>query len=761
MGEHDGTHYIAEELVEKGLTLADSLKAMEEEKDLPVGYFRKAADLVASVAEALEHAHASGVIHRDIKPTNILVTSEGRPKVTDFGLAKVQDALSLSRTGEFMGTPFYMSPEQALSRRIGIDRRTDIYSLGVTLYETITLTRPFEGKTSHEILKKIIFHEPSDPCKVSPRLPRDLAIICLKAMEKKPSKRYQTMQEFADDLHRFLNGEVIFAKPAGLATRIAKRIRRYPKTSLTAAVIGIALIAMGINGLWFLSELATERKKTAAVNEFMASIFLSPDPDIDGRDVKVVDFLARAAADAEEKFRDQPAIRALLFLSIADTYFALGVWDSAERYFGETVKIQRELGGADHPDTLKPLCKQANALNKLGDFSKARELYSTVLSTWINDPGPEARDTLDAMDGKAFALWRTGAHDEAEVMFRQVFSTRRRILPAGHEHTLRSMNGLGCFLSEVCKEFGEAEALLQAAFDGRRDFLGAEHTNTIESKINLAKLYKNKGSFKNSEELYREALAVQSRILSATHTDLLTTKNNLAVLAKLNKNLDEALRLYQEVLEGLQASVGENHPDTLQTKSNFAVALWNKGRTDDAERIFGEILDSMEQNPDRQYVNKHFWFSNLAKLYIRLGKYADAETVSIRALEQRSRLFRAENVYVLRSVKQLSTIMLRMKKNSESEELLRDYYPILTRSFSGEDVDRIDFHECYGECLAALGRFAEAADQVLLCYEGAALAPKRAQEKYRDLLIMLYTRADQSEEAEKYKGIVNKKGSDS
>jgi len=242
VGKQGRVNFIAQELVEGGVTLADHLGLFRETDIQPKGYFRDAAGLAAAVADALDHAHASGVIHRDIKPSNILLDAEGRPKVTDFGLAKVEDALSLSRTGDFAGTPYYMSPEQAMSRRRGIDRRTDIYSLGVTLYETLTLKLPFEGDTSQEVLKKILLFDPVDPRKANPRVPRDLAVICLKAMEKQPGKRYQAMADFADDLRRFLSGDVIRAQPPGLGSRSWKRVRRYPVLSASLAVALVAAV---------------------------------------------------------------------------------------------------------------------------------------------------------------------------------------------------------------------------------------------------------------------------------------------------------------------------------------------------------------------------------------------------------------------------------------------------------------------------------------------------------------------------------------
>ena len=250
VGEEGGVHFIAQELVEGGITLADNLAEIRQSRPRPAGYFREAAALMVDVADALGHAHQAGVIHRDIKPSNILITAEGCPKVTDFGLAKVEDALSLSRTGDFAGTPYYMSPEQAASRRIGIDKRTDIFSLGVTFYELLALDRPFEGDTSHEVLRKILLDEPRDPRKLCARVPRDLAVICLKAMEKKPEARYASMDEFSNDLRRWLSGDVILARPAGPGARLWKRMKRSPAISAAISVALLAMIALLAYILW-------------------------------------------------------------------------------------------------------------------------------------------------------------------------------------------------------------------------------------------------------------------------------------------------------------------------------------------------------------------------------------------------------------------------------------------------------------------------------------------------------------------------------
>jgi formylglycine-generating enzyme required for sulfatase activity len=264
VGENQGVHYIAQELVEGGRTLADRIDELRDAGEPPVGHFREAARNLARVAEALAHAHDAGVIHRDVKPSNILLAPDGTPKVTDFGLAKVEDARNLSQSGALVGTPYYMSPEQAGGERSAVDHRTDIYSLGVTLYELLTFSRPFEGGSSQAILKKILHDDPRDPRALNARIPSDLSVICLKALEKEPEARYSSMNAFADDLNRYVQGETIAARPTSLARRLWKRVRRNPALSTALGVAAVALLAWIIVGPILVISLTRERNRVQA-----------------------------------------------------------------------------------------------------------------------------------------------------------------------------------------------------------------------------------------------------------------------------------------------------------------------------------------------------------------------------------------------------------------------------------------------------------------------------------------------------------------
>ncbi len=254
VGETDGLHWIAMELVEDGCDLKHSLDSIRESDEVDGNYYSQVAALTAHIADALEAAHSAGVIHRDLKPANIMVTRDDLPKVSDFGLAKLMDEASLSVAGEIAGTYFYMSPEQVAAKRAGIDHRTDIFSLGVVLYEMLTLMKPFEGDTTEQVASKILWDDPPTPREVRSKVPLELAVICGKAMEKQKDRRYESMACFAADLRRHLNDEPILAKPSGAMVRVTKWIRRNPTKSLVGAVAAVALVTISSLGLQLASS---------------------------------------------------------------------------------------------------------------------------------------------------------------------------------------------------------------------------------------------------------------------------------------------------------------------------------------------------------------------------------------------------------------------------------------------------------------------------------------------------------------------------
>jgi serine/threonine protein kinase len=215
-------------------------------------YFDTVARMIAEVADALDYAHQQGVIHRDIKPSNLLLSGAGRLSINDFGLARILEQPGMTLTGEFVGTPAYMSPEQITAGRTPLDHRTDIYSLGATLYELLTLQRPYPGQRREQVLAQIIHKEPKPLRKINKKVPVDLETICLKAMDKDPDRRYQTAGQMADDLRRYVNRFAILARRAGPVERLRKWVRRRPAVTAAVACAGLGLLLAALFGYWAL-----------------------------------------------------------------------------------------------------------------------------------------------------------------------------------------------------------------------------------------------------------------------------------------------------------------------------------------------------------------------------------------------------------------------------------------------------------------------------------------------------------------------------
>ena len=585
VGEADGTHYIAQELVEGAISLADRIKADRDLPELPKDYYENVAVLFAKIADALQHAHEGGIIHRDVKPSNILLTEDGEPKVADFGLAQVEDALELSRTGEFAGTPFYMSPEQAMTKRMGLDHRTDVFSLGVTLWEVLALQRPFEGDTSQQVLEKIITEDPVDPQKIRSRCPRDLGVICKKALEKEPNRRFQSMTEFTADLRRFLANHPIRSKPPTLAYNTWSWVRRHSAASLILCTFFSGLLISLI--LWQRSVRSNETA-VAALDALQGMIAVLEPTSTSNTPQRTRELLATAEALIRSKV-DSPSLRANVLTTLARVLRENGEYREALRLQDEVLSIYQNGGFADQKVITDIQSFRGNTLHDLGDLAEAKSVFHGVLIDKKKLYGVESESVYATLDSLGIVEAKLGNFEEAERLLRSSLAGREKILGKNDLRTLDTLNNLAGVLNGLGK-VSEASDAFERVLSERRRLLGDDHPDTLSVMGNLGAHYATIGNLAKAVDIFKAVLKGKKSSLGNSHADTLLTQHNFALLLQDLGRLEESEEVAREALELLRDSQGNSHPLTLATMSVLAGVMDQRERYYPAASLHKEAV---------------------------------------------------------------------------------------------------------------------------------------------------------------------------
>ncbi|MAF64238.1 MAG: hypothetical protein CMJ84_01080 [Planctomycetes bacterium] len=656
-----GERWISMELVEGARSLSDTVREANEATELDTDHFSRSALLVARVADAVECAHEAGVIHRDLKPGNILLDQSGQPRVADFGLARVLDEQALSVSGDFVGTYAYMSPEQILARRRNVDARADVFSLGVVLYELVCLRRPFEGDTSHQIAQKILRDDPTDPRLIRSRVPDDLAVICGKALEKAPERRYPTMAALAADLRRHLEGEPILARPPGTAQRVARFVRRHPARFSATAVAAVAFCVIS----WLLvknvranSDLARERSLLEAANIDLAAktveagrsasealrhgriteeinTFLNLDllaalvPSAEagrGKDVTMRAALDEAAQRIEGRFADEPLVEAGIRDTIASSYFALGASASAETHAARSLELYESALGADPPEALAARATLGAVLERLGEFERSEECLRRGLTTARGALGPRHHTTLTLINNLGLLLQARGDLDGAEPLLLKGLATSREMLGTDHAQTMVAINNVGFFYLAR----GDAEraaAYVREALEIGRRVLGDDHPDTQVALSNLGSLLQRQEKGEEAGLYLREALAIGRRVLGDDHPDVVERLANLGLLLKDLGELDEAGELLGEALATSRRVLGGTHPTTLICINNLGSLERERGDMDEAGRLMQEALDHSRAVLGDEHPDTLISIYNVAILLVESGETDVAEAL--------------------------------------------------------------------------------------------------------------------------------------
>jgi tetratricopeptide (TPR) repeat protein len=476
---------------------------------------RAAARLVAVVAEAVHHAHQRGILHRDLKPANILVDEHGAPHVTDFGLARrIEGDGDLTQSGAIVGTPNYMSPEQASGVRGSLTTATDVYGLGAVLYALLSGRAPHSGTSYLEVLDKVREETPEAPSRGNPDVPRDLDVICLKCLEKDPARRYASAQALAEDLWNWLSGRPIAARPVGSATRAWMWCRRHPLPAALAGLLVLSLIAGFAGVTWKWREAARERFDSATVKDYLGGMIAESSTDRNpwGAHYTVVQMLDDAAAKTGGKFQDRPQIEGAIRERIGRAYLSLGKFAEAEAQLSIAIKRDTEVLGSHHPTTLGALNALAAVLEGSGRPSAAEVLMRRNLAVCRRALGPDDAVTVEAQSLLGVLFRRAKKLAESEDLLRRSLATRRRLLRPGHADTLRSIRDL-CLLCVDRGRFTEAEALASEYERGIHCVCGPKHPDNVSALANRGLIRRLQGRTAEAEPFYRQAADEARRIL--------------------------------------------------------------------------------------------------------------------------------------------------------------------------------------------------------------------------------------------------------
>jgi len=637
-GLYEGLYYYAMELIE-GLPLDE----FAEKHGLDQ---RQTLELVRKVCRAVQYAHQRGVIHRDLKPSNILVTEDGQPHVLDFGLAKGnlegEATLTISVGGDVLGTPAYMSPEQAAGKVDRVDTRSDVYSLGVILYRLLTGEPPHDlTGDRREVLRRIAEEEPRRPREVAKDLDRELEALLLKALAHDPDGRYASAGDLADDIDRYLAGEPLSAKAPTMGYFLYKRLRKHRVRVAVAAGVLAALTGMAVLAYVRIAQARDEARQEAAKARTVTDFFnetLTPgdQAEADGREVTVLAVLNKAAGQIEAKFSGQPLLEAEIRQCLGIRYMALKDYDAAHQQLSAAVELWQRHLGKDHPSTLAAKYGLANALRFQGEPAEAEQLHREVLQDRERVLGKDSLETLRSMDDLAKTLADQEKYADAEALQRHVLKAAQRVLGKENPDTLVFAKDLANTLWDR-GQHDAAEALYREVVQTRQRVLGEGHPDTISSMQDLASALWDQGKYREGLAWYVRTAKTCERALGAGHPatqgsvwklgsalteltwhseggpahsgdlelpDGVSKKDIVDSLALVDKAANdlhcqykhrEAEPLLRMVLEVRQRILGNDHADTLKSQEILADDLYWQGKYRDAEPLYEEVLEALKE----------------------------------------------------------------------------------------------------------------------------------------------------------------------
>jgi serine/threonine protein kinase/tetratricopeptide (TPR) repeat protein len=728
--------------------------------------------LLISVCEAVQHAHQKGVIHRDLKPSNVLVaTSDGRaaPKVIDFGVAKAIDGDTGSeaprtRLELLVGTLEYMSPEQLEPGGLDVDTRSDIYSLGVVLYELLAGVLPFDWPALRraglpELRRAAREREPprpsrrfralppdradeiarrrrTTPAALARRLSGDLDWIVQKALERDRTRRYATASELAADLRRHLAHEPVQAGPPSARYRLAKLVRRHRVAVATAAGVAVLLTAFAVSTTLqsleirrALSRADRERARAERVSRFLEGVFRASDPFANRRDLTAREVLDQGAARVSRELAEEPDVQAAVMTAVGRVYGQLGVHDSAERMHREALAIRQRLHAGDHPEL-------AESLEELGQVLHQRASYPAAATLLEQAKEMQGRLFGDADPRRARGLYLLGSLRRSEGKLTQAEGLLGEALrltatdPPAHGAGAADLSRAAILeeLGSVALKKGDfttAELRLREALAARRREHTSDSPRAASTLVRIGTLLQERGELEAAEPLFREALALLERHLGPDHEGLAPALNNLALLLQSRGRYEEAEPLYRRSLAISRRLHGERHPAVAIDLNNLGLLRHDQGRLDEASRFFKGALAIQREVLGSRHADLAYPTTNLARVLQDERRFAEAETLYRRGLSLRRELLPERHPALADSLAWLGKLLSDRGDPVGGETLLREAASLRAAAFAADDWRTAEARSLLGGCLTAQARYPEA--EALLTESYPVLARKRGR----------------------------------